>query len=283
MHITIAGKLGSGKSTISRILQATHGFTIYSTGAIQREIAKQKNISTLEMNRLMADDLSFDNLIDETVTRVSREKSDETIIFDSRMAWNFAENSFKVYVTVDPLTAASRVINDPRGKEEVYRDVEDAKTKLLERAKLENERFKEIYGVDNFNYLNYNLVIDSTFASQQVLADIIYDKYQEFCRTKKDTNNVLLSPKSLFPLKKIMHADTADHITVIPFDGYHYIIGGHLHALTAMENHVSFVSADVAETQNLVSLIKEAGISTVHEYENAAEFRYNSYPSYYTQ
>jgi len=178
MHISITGKLGSGKSTISRILKARYGFEIYSTGAIQRGIALRHNVSTLEMNQLMAHDLSFDHAIDDAVTKISIERKDETIIFDSRMAWKFAKNSFKVFVTVDPLVAASRVIDSPRGKEEVYSDLEDAKQKLIERGKIENERFKDIYGVDNFDFNNYDLVIDSTNETPEALASLVYDKFQ---------------------------------------------------------------------------------------------------------
>jgi len=180
MHITITGRLGSGKSTICKILSATHGFTLYSTGAIQREIAQQRNISTLEMNSLMATDLSFDHAIDDAVKKISIDRASETIIFDSRMAWHFAVNSFKVFVNVDPLVAAQRVISDQRGDVEIYADLEDAKNKLMERAKLENERFIEIYGVDYFDYSNYDLVIDSTNASQETLADLVYDRFTEF-------------------------------------------------------------------------------------------------------
>ena len=185
MHITITGKLGSGKSTISRILKARHGFELYSTGAIQREIALEHNLSTLEMNQLMARDLSFDHAIDGAVAKISVEREGETIIFDSRMAWRFAENSFKVFVTVDPLVAASRVMGSPRGQEEVYSDLEDAKQKLIERGRIENERFKDIYRVDNFDFNNYDLVIDSTNETPEALASLVYDKFQEYCKKKQ--------------------------------------------------------------------------------------------------
>ena len=118
----------------------------YSTGAIQREIALRHKVSTLEMNQLMAQDLSFDYAIDDAVTKISVERKDETIIFDSRMAWRFAVNSFKVFVIVDPLVAASRVIGNQRGEVEIYADPEDAKLKLIERGRLENKRFIDITG-----------------------------------------------------------------------------------------------------------------------------------------
>ena len=56
MHITITGNLGSGKSTICKILEDKFGFEIYSTGKVQRELARQMNMTTLEMNQLMCSD-----------------------------------------------------------------------------------------------------------------------------------------------------------------------------------------------------------------------------------
>ena len=42
MHITITGRLGSGKSTVCRILADKDGYEIYSTGKIHRQIAAEK-------------------------------------------------------------------------------------------------------------------------------------------------------------------------------------------------------------------------------------------------
>ena len=80
MHITISGRLGSGKSTVCRIFSNKYGYEIYSTGTIHRKIAAEKGISALEMNELMAKDLSFDHMIDDAVTRISRENRDRTLM-----------------------------------------------------------------------------------------------------------------------------------------------------------------------------------------------------------
>ena len=188
MHISITGRLGSGKSTIAKILHEKHGFPIYSTGAIQREIALQHHVSTLEMNTLMARDLSFDHAIDDATARISVERGNETIIFDSRMAWRFAKKSFKVFVTVDQDVAASRVMGSQRGEVEVYTDFEDAKSKLIERSRLEQERFIEIYGVDYLDHSNYNLILDSTHKTPEELANIVFDKFQEYCLSYIETS-----------------------------------------------------------------------------------------------
>jgi cytidylate kinase len=44
MHITLTGNLGSGKSTIAKIMAEKYGYEIYSTGKIQRELAEAKFI-----------------------------------------------------------------------------------------------------------------------------------------------------------------------------------------------------------------------------------------------
>ena len=307
MHITITGKLGSGKSTICNLLRDTHGFQTYSTGAIHREIALQNKVSTLDMNQLMAKDHSYDNAIDSATTRISLERKDETVIFDSRMAWNFAVNSFKVFVAVDPLAAAERIINNPRGEEEVYADLEDARQKLAERSRLENERFIAIYGVDYYDYANYNLIIDSTYATPAELAEIIYGKFRVFREANRESgreaNNIFISPFSFYPLaagKDISSGRLNQYIenkeylrspvSAIALEGYHYIIDGHHRVLAAIHNNERFIDAKIADAdlypalqskQNLLDKIQAAGISALHEFEKAGEFHYKSYPRYY--
>jgi len=300
MHISIAGRLGSGKSTICNKLKSKHGFHVYSTGAIHREIAREHNVSTLEMNSLMAKDLSFDHAIDDAVTRISVEREGETIVFDSRMAWNFAVNSFKIFVTVDPLVAAQRVLGSRRGEEEVYSDLEEAKLKLIERGRLENERFIDIYGVDNFDYLNYDLVIDSTFASSYKLTELVYEKFRAFNGEKKD---ILLSPASLYPLADMSEADREklrtyieekdylyNYITIAVLDGYHYIVDGHYRVLAAIVNGEDFVNVVIANPaeypyaeslQSLICTIENYNIASVKAFEELGRFCYKSYPSYY--
>ena len=181
MHITIAGNLGSGKSTICGILNQKHGFEVYSTGKIQRELAIKFGVSTLEMNIMMKTNPEYDHIIDDTVRDMSIERAEEKLIFDSRMAWHFAVKSFKIFVKVDPMVAAQRVMYSPRGEEETYESVEDACEKLVERSKVENERFKDIYNVDNFDFNNYDLILDSTFVPAEKICEVIMKEYELFC------------------------------------------------------------------------------------------------------
>lgn len=299
MHISIAGKLGSGKSTICNKLKEKYGYAVYSTGEIHREIANQQKVSTLEMNKIMSQNTGYDFNIDDAVTKISIAKGDEVIVFDSRMAWKFAQNSFKIFVVVDPLVAATRVMQSPRGKEEVYTDVEDARIKLIERSQVENERFKQLYEVDNFDYGNYNLVIDSTHASPALLTDIIHDTYKAVYKNhckNPGSHEILLAPASLFPLKPMGDIDLkkvaayrgdkayqSRPVSIAVHDGYHYIMEGHHRMLAAVLNKEDFVPVKrILADPALVSKAKAVGAATLKDYETAGQFTYASRPAIYT-
>ena len=51
IKITITGDLGSGKSAVSNLLCERTGYDYVSTGRIQRQLAQEMGIDTLEMNR----------------------------------------------------------------------------------------------------------------------------------------------------------------------------------------------------------------------------------------
>ncbi len=177
MHIAITGKLGSGKTTVSKILSSTLGYETYSTGSIQRKAASDMGITTLELNQRMMNDPSFDHVIDDTVAEVSRER--DHIIFDSRMAWHFAHNAFRVFLTIETGEAARRVYLAERGEVETYDNIEEAEAALEERCRLERERFMTIYGVDYTDPANYDLVIDTTKISSEEVAQIIICEFKK--------------------------------------------------------------------------------------------------------
>lgn len=180
MLITITGRLGSGKSTVCKIMKERYGFEIYSTGTINREFARRLGISTLELNKRLNEDPSLDHEIDGTVTKLSEERKDDKLIFDSRMAWHFAKDTFKIFLTIEPMEAARRVMKDQRGDEERYTDVNDACDKLVERSRVERDRFVDIYGVDYYDYNNFNIVVDTTSRTPEEVVAIIMENYEKY-------------------------------------------------------------------------------------------------------
>ena len=180
MLISITGRLGSGKSTVCNIMKERYGFEIFSTGTINREYARRLGITTLELNKRLNEDPSLDHEIDGTVTKLSEERKDDKLIFDSRMAWHFAKNTFKIFLTIEPMEAAKRVMNNQRGEEERYTDVDDACAKLVERSRVERDRFVDIYGVDYYDYNNFNIVVDTTSRTPDEVVAIIMENYEAY-------------------------------------------------------------------------------------------------------
>ncbi len=197
MHITITGNLGSGKSTVAKLLSEKYGFEIYSTGKVQRELARQMNMTTLELNQLMRSDRKYDNMIDDETSRISRDNREKDIIFDSRLAWHFVERSFKVFVSVSLDVAAMRVMNDTRGEEEKYSSFEEAKRMLAERAATEKVRYKEIYDLNYMDFSNYDLIIDSTYCLPDKIAEVILAEARAYEQGQIKNSRQLISPKRI--------------------------------------------------------------------------------------
>jgi cytidylate kinase len=183
MHITITGKLGSGKSTVAKKLVELYGFEIFSTGAILRAAAAERGMDVLELNKELSakldSDRSMDDLIDNTTIRVASERKDDKLIFDSRMAWHFVPDSFKVFVTVEPRVAAERVMKDPRPGEPAE-DIDELCAELVERSKVEQSRFMQLYGVDYYDYNNYNLVVDSSRRTPDEIVSLIWEGFNAY-------------------------------------------------------------------------------------------------------
>ncbi len=171
--ITLTGDLGSGKSTVSKILCERTGFEYISTGRVQRQLAQELGLDTLEMNRRADTDPSIDQRIDGIFVALGEDP--KGYIVDSRMAWFFLPNSYKVFLQTDVHLAVQRILNDPDRSSEQYESVEEAVHKILARKASENARFLAKYGADCSNLDNFDLVIDTADRSQKVVADLIYD------------------------------------------------------------------------------------------------------------
>lgn len=169
--ITLTGDLGSGKSAVSKILCDQTGFEYISTGRIQRQLAQEMGLDTLEMNRRADTDPTIDERIDGIFVALGQDP--EGYVVDSRMAWFFLPASFKVYLQTDVEVAADRILNDPHRNSEQYTGKAEAIEKILARKQSENARFLAKYGADCANLHNFDLVIDTTKRSPAQVAALI--------------------------------------------------------------------------------------------------------------
>lgn len=181
--ITLTGDLGSGKSAVSSLLCEQTGYQYLSTGRIQRQLAAELGLDTLEMNRLADTDPTIDERIDGVF--VSLNKNPDGYVVDSRLAWFFIPGSFKVYLKVDTTVAAQRILNDPSRNSEQYSNVEEAVSKIKARKASENARFLSKYGADCTDMDQFDIVVDTTERTPEEVAALILEAREAKVEGKK--------------------------------------------------------------------------------------------------
>ena len=160
--ITITGFLGSGKSTVARMLADQWGWLYYSTGMAQRAIAKKRGVSTVELNRLAIADPTIDHEIDAVFKNPPW--GEKPCIVDSRLAFHFIPKSFKVCLRVDPEVAAERIFKANRASEK-YKSVQETAEYLKKRRQLEIAHFTQNYHINVDDDSQFDLIIDTTSLS----------------------------------------------------------------------------------------------------------------------
>ena len=238
MFITINGQLGSGKSEICRILKEEHGFDIFHTGKIQRAYAEELGISTLELNELCKTDHRYDAIIDGKLVEYAERERGNKVVFDSRMAWHFVKDTFKVHLLVAPDIAANRVFFNRIDKAEVYKTKEEAMQGLISRRKVEGERYELLYNVKMLKYSNYDLVLDTSTTSIREEVKIILQKAEEYFLEGKKA--MFLSPTNVYPTNTDLGGEG---IKVVKYDESIYVVGG-----------LELVKQAISEGKNLIEV-----------------------------
>ncbi|MDR2388872.1 MAG: cytidylate kinase family protein [Tannerellaceae bacterium] len=176
--IAVSGELGSGKTVLCRKLALALNMEIVSVGSIQRQLAEKYGMSTLEFNKYMETHPELDRECDNMVTLYGKEP--RSLILDSRMAWYFVPDAFKLHLLVDSRIAAERIFGDRDRKNETYASVQETSLHLTARKQSEALRFKQQYGVDIDDARNYNLLIDTSHLSPEAVFNKVMEPLQEY-------------------------------------------------------------------------------------------------------
>src|SRR3989338_5484428 len=151
--IAITGTLGSGKSSASGLVAKKLGFQRFSAGDFFRKIGLNLGISLNEVSKRAENDPIIDRMTDEEVKKVGEIKD---VVIDSRMAFHFIPEAFKVYLDLPPEIAKVRIANNLK-ENALRKQSEDSSTpeeiyeKIISRRESERKRYKELYGVDHTN------------------------------------------------------------------------------------------------------------------------------------
>ena len=180
--ITIAGKPGSGKSTTSKLLATELGYKHFSSGDLFRSIAKERGIDVYETNVLAETEKDIDHQVDQLLQDMG--KSEDELVIDSRMAWHWMPDSFKVYLDLDVADAAERIIanSDPARleAENIPKSAEEYAIQLQKRLDSEAKRYLSLYNANPYDLDNYDLVVDTkTYNTEEVLGWVL-DEYKKW-------------------------------------------------------------------------------------------------------
>ena len=182
--IAITGNIAGGKSIVTHKIANKLGMDIYFASSTFRKLSRDYNMDIVTFNAYVERIPEIDVAIDKEMSNYL--KDHDNLVVDSRLAWYFEQDAFKVFITVDLDVAARRLLLDSNNRniEDKYTSIDDAKIAIIKRQNYERERYKEEYGIDILDYNNYDLVIDSTSLSSEDLSNKIIDEYKVWLKNR---------------------------------------------------------------------------------------------------
>jgi len=176
--ITIAGTLGSGKSSAAKRVAAELGYTHFSSGDLFRAMAAERGISVEEINIKAEAEQEIDHAVDERLRELSKGSE---LVFDSRTAFHWMPNSFRVFLNLDPHVAAERIyihIQEEGRASQVGESVEAIYASTIARRASELKRYKALYNLDISDLSPFDLVIDTEKNSLDAVVEAILKNYR---------------------------------------------------------------------------------------------------------
>ena len=183
--ITIAGKLGSGKSSTAKMVAEILYYKHYSTGDFMRSIANERGISLEELSLIAETDDSIDKALDDRNLEIGKL---ENIVIDSRLGFYFIPNSFKVFLELDPEIASARIIEDKKSNPNRHTEAlgtfntkESIMESINNRLLSERKRYKNLYQIEDItSHDNFDLVIDTTQILLSEVSKKIIEEYNKW-------------------------------------------------------------------------------------------------------
>ena len=167
MKITLAGSLGSGKSTLRDMLAKHYGLNIKGTGDFMRELSKKHGYSDITkfISEYVSEHPEIDMQVDEE-QRIYGEENDDFVL-DAHLGFHFVPDSIRICLKCDTAESARRILEDKK------RTTEDAKTfsesieSSVKRRRVMRKNYQNLYQVDIDDFKNFDFVLDTTRLSYE--------------------------------------------------------------------------------------------------------------------
>jgi len=164
MIIAIAGPIGVGKSTVARALAERLRYRYISGGEVFREIARERGISVVEVNRLAEQDPALDRELDRRQHELAQAGD---CVVESRLSAWMVEADLKVWLRAPVEVRAARVARREG------QPLAAARAELLARERSEWARYRAAYNIDIDDLTPYHLVIDTTRWDAEAIVDAL--------------------------------------------------------------------------------------------------------------
>jgi cytidylate kinase len=166
--VTISGLPGSGTTTVSRLVAEALGLDRLPGGEVFRQMAAEAGMTLAEFGVHAQDHPAIDRELDD---RLEARAAEGGCVIESRLAgWLVTRaglTAVRVWVDCDDDVRAARV---------AARDgstIAEARADNAARSALERTRYQAVYGIDLDDRSTYDLVLDSSAAPAEQLADAI--------------------------------------------------------------------------------------------------------------
>jgi cytidylate kinase len=177
--ITIGGHVGAGKTTLAARLAQALGYEELHMGGLFREIAAERGMTIEKLYTELASEPKLEQSVDERQAKLMREK--DNLVIQGRVAWFFAKGSFftvfNIFLAVDPSVGAERSSQRP---ENAGRPIAEIKRANAARTRVEVERYRNLYSIDNFlDPGHYDYVLDTSHLTEDAVLAKIVEKIKE--------------------------------------------------------------------------------------------------------
>jgi cytidylate kinase len=180
--ITIAGKPGSGKSSTSKSLAASLGYKHFSSGDLFRAIGKERGIDVFAANVAAETEKEIDYQVDAKLRELGEYENE--MVIDSRTAWHWMPQSFKVYLDLDLEIAAKRILANMDPERLKVEDIPEKPSEYAERlqARLDSEtkRYMNLYQINPYDMSNYDLVVDTAKLDLEAVIETVTYTYKNW-------------------------------------------------------------------------------------------------------
>ncbi len=223
--ITITGEIGSGKTTVGKILAKKMECDFLSVGGLRREIAKEKGLTIQELNKIGETETWTDEVADKKQIEIGKIK--EKFIFEGRLSWHFIPNSFKIFLYVSKEVGAKRVLEEKRNSEQKIDSLTEQIKINQKRSESDRKRYKLAYNIENFfDKKHFNLIIDTSSLTPEEVVKIILKqipKQKKFKRSffsKGEKMHDIFSKEKtkqeIKTIKEIVEVDFRERNSLVP-------------------------------------------------------------------